>query len=54
VQSGLHEAVDWAGVTLCETMGWLKVDGATWQLTDAGWPRLNGVLGQVLNHGQKP
>lgn len=54
VQSGLHEAVDWAGVTLCETMGWLKVDGATWQLTAAGWPRLNGVLGQVLKHGQKP
>lgn len=54
VQSGLDEAVDWAGVQLCQTMGWLNVNGAHWQLTDAGWPRLNGVLGQVLKGGQKP
>lgn len=54
VQSGLDEAVDWAGVQLCKSMGWLRVEGPAWQLTDAGWPRLNGVLGQVLKHGQKP
>jgi putative oxygen-independent coproporphyrinogen III oxidase len=48
IQQGLNEAVDWAGVKLCQSMGWLKVEGDHWRLTDAGWPRLNGVLGQVL------
>jgi len=52
VHTGFHAAVDWAGVTLCKRMGWLRVEGPTWQLTDKGWPRLNGVLGQVLKGRQ--